>query len=443
MKKWKEFLLDNWGLKLISLFIAFALWFVVINIDDPVDDKTFTNIKVNLVNTELLTNKDKVYEVLDGTNVLRSVTFEAPKSIRDEIEAGDIIAEADFNDMTSTDTVPITFSCPKYGSDVSEISGNISFVKLNVEEKASKWIDIRYNLIGAIADGYVVGGVSLDQNRLEIEGPASKVSKVHNATVDVNVTGISNDMSARADIRLRDIESNTLNYDNVSKTVDNIKVSVIVHATKEIPVTYTVMGEPAEGYMATGEVNATVEKILIAGPSASLSNISELVVPVEELDITGATEDFVAEINLRRLLTGGVTFADKEFGGKTIVTVHVEEIVEKDLEIDNLNIQVINKPYGRIVEYSENVEIPNLVIRGLDRYVSVVDAESIRGIVDIAAWMEEQQMTEMPSGTYQIPIRFELPKNVEQVEEVLVMLESMTTEEYANKTQRVVETPEE
>ena len=65
MKKWKELLVNNWGLKLISLTIAFALWFVVISVNDPVDQKSFANIKVNLINTELLTDRDKVYEVLE------------------------------------------------------------------------------------------------------------------------------------------------------------------------------------------------------------------------------------------------------------------------------------------------------------------------------------------------------------------------------------------
>ena len=47
MKTLKKLLFNNWGLKLISLIIAFLLWGVVISIDDPVDDKTFNNIKVN------------------------------------------------------------------------------------------------------------------------------------------------------------------------------------------------------------------------------------------------------------------------------------------------------------------------------------------------------------------------------------------------------------
>ena len=147
MKNWryhKEKLLSNWGLKLASLSIAFTLWFVVIIIDDPVDAKTFTNIQVKLVNTELITDNNMVYEILEDSAVVKKITFDAPKSVRDVIEPTDIVAEADFENLTATDTVAITYSCPKYAS-VSNISGNVANVKLSIEDKATKWVNIEWN----------------------------------------------------------------------------------------------------------------------------------------------------------------------------------------------------------------------------------------------------------------------------------------------------------
>ncbi|MBR4084694.1 MAG: hypothetical protein IKK33_10495 [Lachnospiraceae bacterium] len=433
MKKCKKLLFNNWGLKLISLSIAFALWFVVISINDPVDDKTFTNIKVSLENTELLTDKGKVYEVLEGTNQLRTVTFNAPKSVREKIEASDIIAEADFNDMTSTDTVPIKFSCPKYSNDVTDITGNISYVKLNVEEKISKWIDIKYNPIGDVAEGYVINSVSLDQNRLEIIGPASKVGEVTRAVVDVNVTDIMSDIYARGSIQLKNADGKTLDFDSITKNIDNVKVSVVVYPTKEIPVVYTTTGVPGKGYMKTGEIEAEPKVIKVAGPATLLNNINELEVPQEELDVTGATENVEKDVNLRRLLPAGLSFADKSFDGKAKVTVFIEKVAEAELEITKLNLQITNKPVNKVIEYAENVEIPSLKIRGLERYVSLVNVDTLRGIVDIGAWMNENHMGDLSSGTYQIPVEFALTSKIEQVEPVLVTLEVMTPEEFANK----------
>ena len=128
-QKLKKLFLDNWGLKLISLVLAFILWFVVISIDDPVKNKTLTNIKVNLINTEELEEKGMVWEILDGTDILRTVSFDAPLSVREVIEPSDIIAQADLGEITVADTVAIEFLCPKYSGQVTNISGNISNIK--------------------------------------------------------------------------------------------------------------------------------------------------------------------------------------------------------------------------------------------------------------------------------------------------------------------------
>ncbi len=434
MKKWKRLLLDNWGLKLISLTIAFALWFVVISIDDPVDDKTFTNIKVKLVNTDIITDENMVYEVLEGTDTLRSVTFEAPKSIREKIEAGDIIAEADLNELTTTDTVPIRFSCPKYSKDVTNISGNIGYVKLDIEEKASKWIDITYNLVGEVAEGYVINNINLDQNRLEIEGPASKIAEVSKAVVDVNVAGISNNISAPVDIHLKNANGAELNYATVNKNADQVKVSVVIYATKEVPIEYEVTGIPGEGYEATGVVDVNPQNVVIAGTSTALNNVTRITIPAGELDITGETENFEKIINLRQYLPSGTTFADKQFEGKAYVTVYIEELVEKELEITTRNLEVITKPANMIVNYAVNTDIPEVVIRGLQKYVDAIEVNDVYGSIDVLAWMEEQGITELASGTYQIPVSFEIPGNVEQVGTVMVALEFITPEELAART---------
>lgn len=431
MKKWKERLVNNWGLKLISLSIAFALWFVVISINDPIDDKTFTNIRVNLTNTELLTGKDKVYEVLEGTNLLRTVSFEAPKSIREKIEASDIIAEADFNEMTSTDTVPIKFYCPKYGADVTNINGNISYVKLNVEEKVSKWIDINYKLIGTVEDGYVINSVNLDQNRLEVTGPASKIAEITKAVVDVNVTDISNDISARGDIQLINANGDSLRYDSVTKNTENIKVNVVVYAMKEVPIEFHIKGEPAEGYMHTGEVISSIDAVWIAGPAYLLNTITTISVPAEELDITNATESLIKNINLKRVLPSGIYFANKSFDGKIEAKVMIEKIAERELEISRLNLQIVNKPINKVIEYVDDVELPKLVIQGLEKNVNAVNPETIQGVVDVGAWMHENNLEELPSSTYQVPITFDFEEGIKQKEGIYAVLVVMTPEEYA------------
>ena len=40
----KKKILRNWGLKLISLVIAFMLWYLAVSTDDPKETQTYSNI---------------------------------------------------------------------------------------------------------------------------------------------------------------------------------------------------------------------------------------------------------------------------------------------------------------------------------------------------------------------------------------------------------------
>ena len=42
----KRALTKNWGLKLLAFVFSVLLWIIVMNIEDPVDERTFSGIQV-------------------------------------------------------------------------------------------------------------------------------------------------------------------------------------------------------------------------------------------------------------------------------------------------------------------------------------------------------------------------------------------------------------
>jgi len=430
MKNWrhyKEKLLANWGLKLASFFIAFALWFVVIIIDDPVDAKTFTNIQVKLVNTELITDNNMVYEILEDSAIVKKVTFDAPKSVRDVIEAADIIAEADFENLTATDTVAITYSCPKYAS-VSNISGNVSSVKLNIEDKATKWVNIEYNVVGDVEEGFLIGDIELDQNRLEIVGPASKVSEINKAVIDVDVAGISADISTRADIHYQNLSGEKLAYDSVASNVESVRVTVDVDATKAVPVKVTTMGVPAEGYMATGEITMNPQTVLIAGDESLLKGISAITVAEEEVNVTGAIGNFEQIVDITKYLPQGTYLADDSFNGLVDVVVSIEQITSKEFSLTAEDIAVEGVADGMVVEITQEDEII-LTLLGLSADLQPIEKNNLHARLDVAKYMAEQNLETLPKGTYPMTLLIDVPEGVAQLEAVNVIVTVSPTAE--------------
>ena len=103
----REKLTRNLGLKVVAFLIASFTWLLVVNTDDPETDKTYTNIPVKVVNTEVITNNNSTYQILDGTSEV-DVTVTAKRSELSKIDAEDIVATADFKELTLGTQIPIS-----------------------------------------------------------------------------------------------------------------------------------------------------------------------------------------------------------------------------------------------------------------------------------------------------------------------------------------------
>ena len=408
----KKALTRNLGLKLASLVLAFVLWFLVAQIYDPKDTVTFNNIQVRLINTELLEEEGKVYEVLDNSNLVR-VTVTGPQSIvKSELRRSDIVAEADMSKLTDINTIAITYYCENVSNDSVEIKGNHDSVRLNVEDKTSKWIKLESNTIGEVASGYLIGNVTLDQTNIEVTGPKSAISQVDHAGVDINVTDSTSSLSANVDIKLYDADDNELTLESVMKNVNSAHMTVEVLATKEVPVEIEYMGVPEDGYMATGEVESSVPTVRIAGTASALVGISAITVPEDRMNITGQSGDLVDIINLKEYLPSNVRLANKSFDGKITATVYIEPIDTKDLTIPADNISITGVPDGMEAEVTSTAEEYNITVSGLTRDVSILRDSSVTGVLDLNQWMEDNGLEELTPGNYTIPVTFNLSEDI-------------------------------
>ncbi len=422
-------LLHNIGLKLASLLLAFVLWFLVVQIEDPKGTTSFSNIQVKLINTELLEKEGKVYEVLDNTDKVR-VTVHAPRSIIDKIRSTDIVAEADMSKLTDINTIAIKLYAENMTVDALE--SNHDVVRLNVEDKKNRWIRLTGKTVGEVEEGYVVASTSLDQTNIEISGPESAVSQVSYAGVDIDVSGASTSLSANVDIQLYDQDGNALPrdvQDSIKKNVNSAYMKVEVLATKEVPVQATYTGVPAEGYMATGAIKSSITKVKIAGTSSALANVTAITIPGEQLNIGGITEDLIEVINLKELLPSNIRLADKEFDGKTIVTVDIEPIVEKEISVPVGNVSIGNLPEGVEAELAEDIEKFDVTISGLSEFVNPLQQNTMTGVIDVVAFMKEEGMKELSAGIHTIPIEFNITDDITIKKPVLARIRVSIPEE--------------
>lgn len=404
----KKRIFHNWGLKLASLLLAAILWFLVIQLDDPKKSQTFYNVPVTLVNTELLEQEDKFYEVLENTDSVR-VTVTAPTSIIGQLRSTDIVAEADVSRLTDINTIPITYSVLNVGIDSGSVKGDHDVVRLNIEQNASRWVKVQYTTIGEVAEGYVAEKASADQTMIKVSGPKSVVDRIDHAGVEIDVSGATSSLSANVEVLFYDAEDERVESANLVMDVNYVHMSVEVLAAKPVPVEVNVSGTPAAGFLATGEIRCEPSMVNVAGSVSVLNNISRIVIPEEQMNLDGAEGDVINVINIREFLPDNIRLADSgDFNGRVTVTVVIEPEAERTMQIPADNVNVINVPETLTAEISETEESYEVKISGLEAAVAPADPNGITGTVDVKAWMEKEGMNHLTPGTYQIPIRFQI-----------------------------------
>lgn len=428
MKKWFT---NNLGLKFLALFGSFLLWLIVVNINDPVDYQTFTGVQVELVNANAITDEGKIYEILDNTNVI-TVRVAAKRSILDALSRENIRAVADLSEVTITNTVSIKLSTNKYNSSIESIDSNTEYLKLNIEDIKRKQLVIDTVTTGTPADGYLVGTVSSDQNLVRLSGPESVIARINSAQVIVDVSGMKEDISTSAELRLYDADGKQIVNDSITANITAVNVNVSILATKIVPITYQTSGTPADGYDLTGEILSNPEEILIAGSQSQIDKITVIEVPDTALNVTGQTENLTVFLNINEYLPSGIILGDKNFRGSVSVEVVIEKIETKRIEIPESSIRLDNIPDGyeaSVLDYDQDSTIS---LKAISSRLEALENAAWVGIVDVGGYFEDQNITEITPGIYTIEAEFVMPENVEQVQRLYIRVELTAIESEEN-----------
>lgn len=405
----------NWGLKLISLLFAMIVWFLVTNINDPITPVRFSNIQVMIKNDDLITGRGQVYSVLDGSNVINSVTVYAPRSVIDSLSQNNIVATADVQNLSSLNTISIDITTNKYSDKIDRIVPSADLVKLDIEKKKSKQLQLEAKTIGEPKEGFIVGEINTDENLIKISGAESIVDRVSKAEVDLDVTGLQTDIGSNEDIVLYDKDGEVVDSTNLEMKTRSVKVNVPILQTKKVPVRYRISGKTADGYAQTGDIDSNPGEVLIAGKKSVLSTVDAIIVEGEDLDVTGLKDNFTYTADLKQFLPAGVVFADDKFDGKATVVVYIGSVSESTVDVSTKNIAVEVVPEGFEVTIDSNGEDDkvSLTLAGLDSRINTLNNSALRGTINIEQVMKDNNLTELAEGSYRAEVEWNLPKGVE------------------------------
>lgn len=402
---------NNFGLKLLAFLFAFMLWLIVVNIDDPVMTKTFTNIPVTVEHSEILTEQNKTYQIVDDTQNV-SVVVSAKRRTLSKIKASDIVVTADIKEMYLNTQIPLEVTVNGYEGSC-EATASPRNLQIQIEDNVSKTTYITPVASGQVRSGYVLGKLTADPETVTINGPKSLVEKISKVEVEVNVSGLSENTVLDSALVLYDENNNVIDQSRLANNLGNVGVSVSVtlYRTTTVPVEVdTSEIEVKEGY-SISNVKLAPEEIEIAGPEDALAKVKSIDISAEEFSGEAIDSRTDYTIDITKYLPEDIELADSN-ASSVIITVTLEKAGTKNFELPVGSITVKNLDENLRMSYNktDNLEVH---VKGSKDQLDALNIEQI-ATIDLAEYTK--------AGTYKVPVQFKLPDGCTLTEDVEVEL---------------------
>lgn len=339
----KEKIFKNLSLKILSAVFAVVLWTIIVNIYDPTTSYTFSNVTVQLINTESLTDKNYSYEVVDGGKI--SVYVSGPKSIVTNIKASDIVATADLSKISAfADYVDIHVSVVQNGQVLNSVEATpkTSAVKLSIENRDTKTVNVVTNVTGNPADGYAVVKESLNPTSIKVTGPSSVIDSIAYAGVSFDVTGATADVHGDADIHLYDDDANEIKDESIDMSQTSVSYTAQVVRFKTVSIEAQTSGTPRDGYRVNS-ITYNQNQVQVYGDETALNNLEKIVIPASNINVDDLAEDRVFKFSLDNYIDKSLHILNNS---RVEITVKIVQVSSDKITFNTSDIKVIGLNTG-------------------------------------------------------------------------------------------------
>ena len=406
-------LTKNLGFKILAVVFAFILWLVVYNTDDPTVTVSYTT-NVTVENASAVTEMNKCYEVLNGTN---TVTFAvtAKRSVLNKLEDTDFTAVADMNRMIVNEegdeaNVPIEITSKRSNSSL-KYNGKNKYLQVSLEDLMKRRFIITADTSGKVADGYALGEVTVtNPNVLNVSGPASIVNKIDSVVATIDVEGMSMNLSDNVIPALYDADGQEIDTTKLKLSNTTVTISAKILSVKEIPLVFSTTGVPYGDYRVV-EISSKPETVKVKGSSTILNPLSSLTIPGDVLNVSRAREDITTTIDISEYLPDGVELVNASDATVT-VTVRIEAYESKKFNLNTSQITVDGLDTNYDLSFEQSTVA--VTVSGLKDNLNVLTVSQLSASIDV---------TDLGVGTHQVNLELSLDEDNYAYQTITVTVE--------------------
>lgn len=319
---------------LLSVLIAFTLWFYVITVVSPEYDQTFSGIPVTFQGEAIL--EERGLMIISDKTPTVSLQLYGKRSDLSKLDKNNITITVDVSKIGEAGTHAMSTGSISYPSDIrsdafSVLNRNPGSIKLVVEQKIKKEVPVNIAYVGSVQEDFIADkdNALLDYTTVSITGPASTLDQITQAVITVDLNDKNESFSDSYEYTLCNRDGEPVDSAYVETNIAAVNLTLYIQRVKEIPLVLTV----ADGGGATANTSSIVlshETLKVSGNEAVLEQLEELALGT--IDLGTIAEDTVLTFPV--VLPTGVT----NLSNVTEVSVDVKfpELATKTVTVTNI-----------------------------------------------------------------------------------------------------------
>ncbi len=374
---------------LLSVLIASMVWFYVNNSEE-------VRINVHSVPVEFLnedtTLADKGLMLVNGEeDVTVDLQLKVPRRLMFNFDTSQIRLVSDLSSITYAGKQSVTFNILFPSSistrDVSVESPTVRTVQVEIGELQKRNIEIRYKVIGNVAEGYIAGAVQLNPAELQIRGQQADIMQVSYAQVMLNIENATSTVVELLDYQLYDYTDQPITNKNIHPTSEQIQVTMPVMTVKDVPLKINFV-ETAGSRLESFNWSLSHDSITLSGDASQIASIDEIELGTLALEDLRADEVFDYDIPIPEGVNNlsGITSVTLTIGASNVETREVEAT---SFSYENFN------GSGEVTIVTSSLPV---TLRGTAADLAVILDRQVRVIADLSDIAAD-------SGSYTVPAR--------------------------------------
>lgn len=388
MAKWLE---NDMILRLISIILGTMLWITVTDtslsslIPDPSVTTRIRNVDVTVLydsNRYKMVKKNLDFELtLQGHASLLNMLPSSYKLVADARNKGG-----------GSHKVPIKVEGLPAG-----VQGKVEpqYIEILLDEKVQIEMPVEVDLVGTLPDGFKAASPIVKPRKVWVKGTESELEKVKSVKAIVPINGVKSPIERNIKLQAYG-ETGPISQVEIEPKLVSVQIPINL-PSKEVPLRIHVKKFPPS-HLAIGELSIKRQLVTVYGPEKYLENLQVYEGP--ELDLSNVTDDRVIQMPIP-IHDDAMKVEPQD------IEIYVKMVRAETKTLSGVPLQLTGIPEGLKANIlSPAKEELNITLSGAPNHLKGLDKSAVQAVVDVS---------NLPRGIYEVPIKFVLPNYVQVI----------------------------